>query len=95
MAELELFFSDMPGVGAGCGEELIRRFGEVAEEAGAGSWTPVWVLAGMTAAAETLRERVAGQVVLARDHGVSWEDIGKALGVSRQAVQKKYGPACR
>jgi biotin operon repressor len=27
----------------------------------------------------------------ARQHGWSWEEIGKALGVSKQAVHKKHG----
>jgi DNA-directed RNA polymerase specialized sigma24 family protein len=31
------------------------------------------------------------QVLAARLHGWSWEDIGDALGVSRQAVHKKHG----
>jgi DNA-directed RNA polymerase specialized sigma24 family protein len=33
----------------------------------------------------------AAQVEAARQHGWSWEEIGDALGVSRQAVHKKYG----
>ena len=31
-------------------------------------------------------------VALARRRGWSWEQIGDALGVSRQAVHKKHGP---
>jgi hypothetical protein len=31
------------------------------------------------------------QVDSARRHGWSWEEIGRALGVSRQAVHKKHG----
>jgi transcriptional regulator len=30
-------------------------------------------------------------VLAARAHGWTWQQIGDALGVSRQAVHKKYG----
>ncbi len=33
----------------------------------------------------------ATHVQLAREHGWSWEQIGDALGVSRQSVHAKYG----
>jgi len=39
-----------------------------------------------------LAEQVeAEQVASARAHGWSWEQIGDALGVSRQSVHSKYG----
>ncbi|HEX9124177.1 MAG TPA: helix-turn-helix domain-containing protein [Actinomycetota bacterium] len=39
-----------------------------------------------------LAEQVeATQVRLARERGWSWEQIGDALGVSRQSVHAKYG----
>jgi hypothetical protein len=39
-----------------------------------------------------LAEQVeASSVTLARDHGWSWEQIGDALGVSRQSAHAKYG----
>jgi hypothetical protein len=39
-----------------------------------------------------LAEQVeARSVRLAREHGWSWEQIGDALGVSRQSVHAKYG----
>ena len=44
------------------------------------------------AALRQLVERLeALQVDNARQHGWSWEEIGKALGVSKQAVHKKHG----
>lgn len=39
-----------------------------------------------------LAEQVeATHVHLAREHGWSWEQIGDALGVSRQSIHAKYG----
>jgi hypothetical protein len=39
-----------------------------------------------------LAEQVeATNVRLARDHGWSWEQIGDALGISRQSAHAKYG----
>ncbi|MET8183614.1 helix-turn-helix domain-containing protein [Streptomyces sp. NPDC005336] len=39
-----------------------------------------------------LAEQVeAGAVARAREQGWSWEQIGDALGVSRQSVHAKYG----
>jgi hypothetical protein len=44
------------------------------------------------AALRRLVERLeALQVDNARRHGWSWEEIGRALGVSKQAVHKKHG----
>ena len=39
-----------------------------------------------------LAERVeAHQVAVARGHGWSWQQIGDALGITRQSVHAKYG----
>jgi hypothetical protein len=39
-----------------------------------------------------LAERVEGhQVAAAREQGWSWQQIGDALGVTRQSVHAKYG----
>ena len=39
-----------------------------------------------------LAEQVeATAVALAREHGWTWEQIGDALGMSRQSVHAKYG----
>ena len=43
-----------------------------------------------------LAERVeAGQVAAARTQGWSWQQIGDALGVTRQSVHVKYGKGQR
>lgn len=50
--------------------------------------------AGLSAAAEARRELErleAVQVRRARVAGSSWADIADALGISKQAVHKKYG----
>jgi hypothetical protein len=39
-----------------------------------------------------LAERVeAQQVALAREQGWSWQQIGDALGITRQSIHTKYG----
>jgi len=39
-----------------------------------------------------LAERLeARQVVIARERGLSWQQIGDALGVTRQSIHVKYG----
>jgi DNA-directed RNA polymerase specialized sigma24 family protein len=38
-----------------------------------------------------LEELERSQVLRAREQGWSWQEIGAALDVSRQAVHKKYG----
>lgn len=43
-----------------------------------------------------LAERVeAQQVALAREQGWSWQQIGDALGVTRQSIHTKYGKGLR
>lgn len=37
------------------------------------------------------RERLQELVSTARSHGVSWQEIGATLGVSRQAASKRFG----
>jgi hypothetical protein len=48
-------------------------------------------LVAVAALRELVERLEALQVDNARRHGWSWEEIGKALGVSKQAVHKKYG----
>jgi hypothetical protein len=39
-----------------------------------------------------IAERIeARQVAVARGHGWSWQQIGDALGITRQSVHAKYG----
>jgi hypothetical protein len=39
-----------------------------------------------------LAEQVeASQVAVARNHGWSWQQIGDALGITRQSIHAKYG----
>lgn len=45
-------------------------------------------LAGVRDEAERL---ITNEVIQARANGMSWTAIGKALGISRQAVSQRYG----
>jgi hypothetical protein len=51
---------------------------------------PLEALAELAATRQQLEAETALQVRRARTQGCSWELIAAALGVSRQAVHKKY-----
>jgi hypothetical protein len=57
----------------------------------AASKDPVVGLRAVVALRQLADRLEALQVRNARELGWSWEDIGSALGVSRQAVHKKHG----
>lgn len=51
-------------------------------------------LAGLAASAQLRKEIEQGEAVLvrrARNQGATWAEIAEALGVSKQAIHKKYG----
>ena len=48
----------------------------------------MWTLAGLAGAISTIQ---FGTVETARINGASWDEIGRALGISRQAAQQRYG----
>jgi hypothetical protein len=63
----------------------------VAADDGALDFNPLQRLAAihmLTSAADTLLRETAA---VARSEGASWPAIGKALGISRQAAQKRFG----
>ncbi len=37
-----------------------------------------------------LEDQIAGGIAVARAQGAEWHDIGRALGVSKQAAHKRY-----
>lgn len=51
------------------------------------------LLAEAQADADRATARVKAHVRLARDAGATWEEVGTALGVTRQAAQKRYAAA--
>ena len=59
--------------------------------AAAGSADPRVGLRAVVALRRLADQVESAQVASARRRGWSWEQIGDALGVSRQAVHKKYG----
>jgi hypothetical protein len=40
---------------------------------------------------DAVEQSIRLQVATARDAGASWAEIGRALGVSKQAAQQRYG----
>lgn len=62
---------------------------DLAERAGDGD--PRVGLRAVTALRRLLEQLEAVQVRRARVHGWSWQEIAGELGISRQAVHKKYG----
>jgi hypothetical protein len=59
------------------------------------------ILAGLRETCEE-RERIRGDakrvddklvslVVVAREHGISWQEVGAVLGTSKQAAWERYG----
>lgn len=61
----------------------------------AGSRRPEVGLAAVASLRELLESLESLQVGSAREQGWSWQDIAEILGVSRQAVHKKYGRTLR
>ena len=61
----------------------------------AGSADPVVGLRAVAALRRLLESLEVLQVQNAREHDWSWQEIATALGVSKQAVHKKYGSGRR
>ncbi|MFL0578212.1 sigma factor-like helix-turn-helix DNA-binding protein [Dietzia sp. 179-F 9C3 NHS] len=55
--------------------------------------TPVGRLAAIATAKRDLAREEAAAVRHARIHGMSWAEIGRVLGVSKQALHKRFGKA--
>jgi hypothetical protein len=56
---------------------------------------PIGTLRAISDERFELDRRQFAAVLDARLAGHSWDDIGAALGVTRQAVQKRYAPASK
>jgi hypothetical protein len=71
----------------------MNQMAELAEQVG--SEDPAVGLAGVRALRELVERLEDLHVEAARARGWSWQEIGAALGVSRQAVHKKHGDGRR
>ena len=56
-----------------------------------GEESPVDRLAAIARAKAEIAREEAAAVRYARVHGLSWAEIGTVLGVSRQALHKRFG----
>ena len=52
---------------------------------------PALIAMGLAGAAKRLEEKLHEAVGLCREQGRTWEVIGLAMGVSRQAAQQRFG----
>lgn len=57
-----------------------------------GDWStaPLTVIEGITAGVRGMEPPLRSAVKLARQQGRTWEEIGKALGVSRQSAWERF-----
>lgn len=57
-----------------------------------GDWQaePMRVISGITEGIKSMEATLAEAVRLARKQGATWEEIGKALGVSRQSAWERF-----
>ena len=57
-----------------------------------GDWStdPLTVINGITAGVKGMEPPLRAAVKLARQQGRTWEEIGKALGVSRQSAWERF-----
>ncbi|TVZ01817.1 hypothetical protein EAS64_30700 [Trebonia kvetii] len=59
-----------------------------------GDWSadPLTVINGIAAGVKGMEPPLRAAVKLARQQGRTWEEIGKALGVSRQSAWERFSP---
>jgi hypothetical protein len=57
-----------------------------------GDWStdPLTVIEGITAGVKGMEPPLRAAVSLARQQGRTWDEIGKALGVSRQSAWERF-----
>lgn len=52
---------------------------------------PFWIVLGLGNASRRLEQKLDEAIQHCRRQGMSWDDVGKALGVTRQSAWRKYG----
>lgn len=57
-----------------------------------GDWheRPLTVVAGIAKGTKAMETTLREAVHLAREQGASWDEVGKALGVTRQAAWERF-----
>ena len=69
---------------------LPERLGEVTDAV-----HPALIAMGLADAAQRLEAKLHEAVDLCRARGLTWERIGLAIGVTRQAAQQRFGKSAR
>lgn len=81
---------EMASLGKHFVSELLVEFTTFAESAPAREFG-LWMLDGIDAAEKALEAGRFEYVRLARLNGSTWDEIGDALGISKQGAAKRYG----
>lgn len=82
---------ELPDLGRTFGHKLADELKEFSIDPETQTSRPIWVLAGLLAAQQTINFEMENWAKHARIRGSSWSEIGEALGMTKQAAQQRFG----